>query len=120
MSQYGEIYTEIDASVVNNSISTLSISGESGSQEGEEVITAWLLWTYEEATGNGGFTGRGWYFYETPLSGTFQDETAFKNYLIQNTPDNLDEYLGNWRKEDKIDFINKHDELYYNNCIEYR
>ncbi len=123
---YGEVYVEVDASVVNNGISTLSISGEQGEEGGGEFIVVWLLWSYDEATGNGGFSGVSWYFGETPLKKFFENEQAFKQYLIENKPNDLNAYLGNWDKQDKIDFIKNHPQLGVvgtgtsNGCIDYR
>lgn len=121
MSQFGEVYVELDASVVNNSISTLSISGDIGEEVegGESVITVWLLWTYDEATGDGGFTNLGWYFNETPLSSRFANENDFKNYLVEQKPKELDDYLGSWDKNQKITFIDNHPglKLY---CVDFR
>lgn len=124
---YGEVYVEVDASVVNNGISTLSISGEQGEQGGEEFIVVWLLWSYDEETGNGGFSGVSWYFNDTPLKSFFTNEQEFKEYLKTDRPTDLNKYLGSWDKQDKIDFIKKHPELGVvggtdapNGCIDYR
>lgn len=126
MSMHGAIYSEVEASVVNSGISTLSISGEYGEEGGEEFIVVWLLWQYDETTGDGGFTNKGWYFDETPLKDSFSTEKEFKNYLTQHTPSDLDSYLGNWDKTDKLDFIDKHPDLGVvnwgnpNGCIDFR
>lgn len=121
MSQFGEVYVELDASVVNNSISTLSISGDIGEdvEGGESVITVWLLWTYDEVTGNGGFTNLDWYFYETPLSSNFENENVFKNYLVEHKPKELDAYLGSWDKNEKITFIENNPRLKMS-CVDFR
>ena len=126
MSTHGAIYSEVDASVVNSGISTLSISGESGQEGGNEFIVVWLLWQYDETTGAGGFTNISWYFNETPLKDYFSSEADFKTFLIQNKPTDLDDYLGKWIKDDKITFIGNHSELGVvdfgdpNGCIDYR
>lgn len=124
---YGEVYVEVDASVVNNGISTLSISGEQGEQGGEEFIVVWLLWSYDEETGEGGFSGVDWYFDDTPLKSSFGNEQEFKEYLRREKPTDLNQYLGSWDKQAKIDFIKNHPELGVvggtgapNGCIDYR
>lgn len=113
----GQVYVEISASVVNEmmGISTLDGSGTGGS----ETVSVNIYW------GDGGFTGLGWYFDETPLEDWWStvysgdndyvsgvtysnDEDGFKNWISMENPKNLDAALGKWSNDAKIVFLKKY------------
>ena len=106
----GEVYVEVDASAINGGIAPMAIvSGNPEPIVGQESFGVWLRWQYNDENGNGGFTGQGW-FWEDPnnaLRGSFSDESAFKAMLVENKPQNLDQYLGNWGSEQKAAFFEK-------------
>lgn len=125
MPGYGGIYVEVDASAVNSGIATLGASGDiPGGDEGAVGIMAWLNWSYDD-TGNGGYTGHGWFWgdsnndlvsaWGTYCSSTTDSDTGnpyanneggFKKWLANTQPENLDELLGNWDLQRKENFIN--------------
>ena len=120
MSGYGEIYVEVDASVANNGIMTLSTSGNINDGSGAEDSKYWLLWSYSVVgeTVTGGFTGISWY-YDDPNSyvltgwsnsalGTPGKE-GFEEYLKEhpNLTD-LNAVLGEWPEDMKANFLESH------------
>lgn len=119
----GEIYTEVDASVLNPGISTMAmVSGSPEPPEGEGLVVVWYRWRYDEEDGSGGFTGKDWYFDDpnNPLNDHFTTEQDFKDYLVSDRPQNLDAYLGNWSAESKQLFLASHTmELFPLGCIYY-
>lgn len=113
----GQVYVEISASAVNEimGISTLDGSGTGGSED----VAGYILWD------EGGFTGLGWFFKETPLQtwwssvysggndyvkGTTysNDEYGFADWISMENPANLNAALEGWTHEAKIDFLQKH------------
>ena len=106
----GEIYTEVDASVLNPGISTMAmISGNPTPVDGQSYVVVWIRWRYDSSSGDGGYTGTGWYFNDrnNGLQG-FGTEENFKNWLTSETPENLDDVLGNWDPTEKANFLNSH------------
>ena len=106
----GEMYVEVDASVVNGGIAPMAmVSGNPEPVVGQESFGVWLRWQYNDATGEGGFTGKGWFWEDSnnALRDSFSDESAFKAMLVKDTPQNLDQYLGNWGSERKAAFFEK-------------
>ena len=107
----GEIYTEVDASVLNTGISPMAtVSSAPHPPEGSEYVVVWYRWKYDDTTGEGGFTGQGWYFSDpnNVLNDLFETEEAFKEMLVRDRPENLDSWLSHWTKEDQIAFLNDH------------
>ena len=125
MAGSGHIYTTVDAQTVNGGISTLGASGEiPGGDEGVVGLLAWITWAYDD-TGNGGYTGKGWFWsdsnndlalnlstYSTSTvdKDTNQpyanNESGFKKWLSDTQPENLDVLLENWDLKRKETFVN--------------
>lgn len=96
---YGEVYVEVDASVIGGGIMPMAtISGKPEPVDGEETFVVWLRWRYDDTTGDGGFTGQGWFWEDVnnALKDYFATEEEFKALLVKNKPGDLDDYLGNW------------------------
>lgn len=115
----GEVYVEVDASVVNGGIAPMAIvSGNPEPPEGQTAVVVWIRWWYEDSTGDGGFTGNGWYF--TDSNNTlrqFGSEDEFKRQLMAGEI-NLDEVLSKWPAGEKVAFLNSHlNELGTGNCL---
>lgn len=122
----GEMYVEVDASVINGGIAPMAmVSGNPEPVVGQESFGVWLRWQYDDATGEGGFTGQSWFWNDpnNPLSESFPGNTGlqdFKNMLVQDKPQNLDQYLGNWGSERKAAFFNQHqDDLGVGGCFSF-
>ena len=117
----GEVYVEVDASVVGGAIMPMAvISGNPEPVAGQETFGVWLRWRYDDKTGEGGFTGTGWYFDNiyNAINKRFQTEQEFKDYLVQTKPENLDEVLGSWGPTDKGRFFTENQsDLGANNCF---
>ena len=106
----GEIYTEVDASVLNPGISTMAmISGNPEPIDGQAYVVVWIRWKYDNETGEGGYTGTGWYF-DDPNNGlqSYGTEDAFKAWLIEYGPTNFDQVLSDWNAAEKAAFLNAH------------
>lgn len=117
MSGFGNVYVELDASVVNSGINLMSASGEiPGGDDGTVGLLAWLTWSYD-STGEGGYTGKGWFWddsnnYLPTAWGTYHPtnyedtEEGFKRWLVDTQPQNLNDLLGNWNLIQKGQFVN--------------
>ena len=120
---YGEVYVEVDASVVNGGIMPMAIiSGSPEPVAGGEAFGVWLRWWYNDATGEGGFTGTGWYIDDeyNPIKDKYPTEKEFKDYLMEEKPTNLNDVLGTWDPVDKGLFFTKHQSaLGFNNCFSF-
>ena len=104
----GEMYVEVDASVVNGGIAPMAlVSGNQQPVEGQETFGVWLHWKYDDTNGEGGFTGQGWFWDDSnnALRDHFTKEEDFKAELVQYKPQNLDQYLGDWGSERKAAFF---------------
>lgn len=123
MSYSGEVYAEVEASVVNNGISPMAmVSGNPEPIDGQAYVVVWIRWRYDDTTGHGGYTGTGWYFDDpnNGLSGYFLTEQDFYTYLTEKKPNTLDDYIGgtNWSAEKKSAFLNAHlSELENGGCL---
>lgn len=120
---YGEVYVEVDASVIGGGIMPMAIisGGRPESVSGGETFGAWLLWRYDEQTGEGGFTGTGWYYDDpnNPIS-NYDSEEAFKEYLREEKPPNLDFVLRDWNPAEKGQFYTDHQgELAAKGCFSF-
>lgn len=119
---YGEVYVEVDASVIGGGIMPMAIiSGNPEPVSGEETFVVWLRWWYDDTTGEGGFTGTGWYVEDpnNPLN-KYETEDAFEEYLVKNKPTNLDGDLGAWDPIKKGQFFTDHQgELGANDCFSF-
>ena len=107
----GEVYAQVDASVVNGGIAPMAmVSGNQEPESGQELVVVWIRWQYDDATGNGGYTDLGWFFDDeyNSIIDDYPSEEEFKAYLVAKKPDNLDEVLGDWDAESKAQFITKH------------
>ena len=132
MAGYGEVYAEVEASVVNSGINTLAGSGEIGEEGEEGDVVVWLLWRYDAS--NAGFTGKRWYWEDAlnPLknkwsafspTGYADSEEGFNEWLRATNPTQLDQFLGDWPAKDKAAFCEKYSYdlgIGPGNCIEYR
>ena len=132
MAGYGEVYAEVDATVVNNGERTLAGSGSIGEEGDAGTVVVWLHWSYDES--NAGFTGKNWYWDDTlnPLKDMWSNNRpagyeatvdGFNQWLRETNPSQLDTYLGTWDSKDKADFCTAHTtELGVGSggCIEYR
>ena len=120
---YGEIYVEVDASVVGGGIMPMAIiSGNPEPVAGQETFGVWLRWRYDDQTGEGGFTGTGWYFEDihNAINKKYKTEQEFKDYLVENNPQNLDDVLGTWDPTDKGRFFTSYQSMLgANNCFSF-
>lgn len=106
----GQVYVEVDASVVNGGIAPMAIvSGSPEPVDGQSVVVVWIRWRYDSGTGEGGYTGTGWYFTD-PNNGlqSYGSEENFKKYLVENEITSFDDILSNWEPEEKAAFLNAH------------
>lgn len=114
MSFSGEVYAEVEASVVNNGISPMAmVSGNPEPIDGQSYVVVWIRWRYDDSTGEGGYTGTGWHWSDPNNglhgSGLWEDnEDSFKQWLIKNKPTNFDQFLSTWDPDEKADFLNSH------------
>lgn len=116
----GEVYAQIDASVVNGGIAPMAIvSGNPTPVDGQAYVVVWIRWRYDDATGDGGYTGTGWYFNDSNNGlQSYSSEAAFKEWLKDEKPGNLDDVLDKWPADDKAAFLNAHlGELEANDCV---
>lgn len=107
--------------MVNGGIAPMAIvSGNPTPVDGQAFVVVWIRWWYDDATGDGGFTGNGWYFTDpnNNLSAHFNSETEFKEHLINKDVTNLDTILRDWPAEQKAAFLNSHlSELEAGGCL---
>lgn len=118
----GEIYTEVDASVLNPGISTMAmVSGDSEPPEGVTPVYIWIRWRYDDVTGEGGFTGSGWYIGDpnNVLSEHYSTEEAYITDLLANGKPWLDNLLQSWDESKKIlFFVNNQAALGAGSCFD--
>ena len=116
----GQVYVEVDASVVNGGIAPMAIvSGNPTPVDGQAYVVVWIRWKYDNETGEGGYTNTGWHF-EDPNNGLqgYGTEEDFKNYLKTDKPENLDSILSGWDATKKAAFLNDHlGELEASGCV---
>lgn len=108
---FGETYIEVDASVVNGGIAPMAmISGNPEPVDGEAYVIVWIRWRYDDVTGEGGYTGTGWYFDDPDnnIKKHYETEQEFKNYLTTVIPKDLNDVMSDWDAEKKAAFLNKH------------
>lgn len=121
MSFSGEVYAEVEASVVNNGISPMAmVSGNPEPIDGQAYVVVWIRWRYDDSTGAGGYTGSGWYWEDSNngLHQQFGTEDDFKEWLVKNKPTELDDELKNWDPAEKAAFLNAHlSELEAHGCL---
>ena len=118
---FGETYIEVDASVVNGGIAPMAmISGNPEQMDGAGYIIVWIRWRYDNVTGEGGYTGTGWYFDDPDnnINKYYEREEDFKNYLTTVKPNDLNDVMSDWDAEKKAAFLNKHiGMLQANHCV---
>ena len=115
----GEVYAQVDASVVNGGIAPMAIvSGNPTPVDGQAYVVVWIRWRYDDTTGNGGYTGTSWYFTDSNNGlQSYDSEAAFKDYLTSGSPD-LDSILSKWDAAEKATFLNTHmDALVASDCV---
>lgn len=108
---FGETYIEVDASVVNGGIAPMAmISGNPEPVDGEAYVIVWIRWRYDDVTGEGGYTGTGWYFDDPDnnIKKHYETEQEFKDYLTREIPKDLNNVMSDWDAEKKAAFLNKH------------
>lgn len=107
----GEVYAEVDASVVNGGIAPMAIvSGNPEPVDGQSFVVVWIRWKYDDSTGDGGYTGTGWYFEDTNnnLKNHYNTEDAFKAWLTESKPTDLNSVLDDWSPSDKAQFLTRY------------
>lgn len=116
----GEVYAQVDASVVNGGIAPMAIvSGNPTPVDGQSFVVVWIRWRYDESTGNGGYTGQGWFFNDTNNGlQSYGTEDAFKEILKTQRPNDFDDILKEWDATEKAAFLNAHlSELEAGGCL---
>lgn len=116
MAVTGEAYVTLEASVVNNGVSTLAISGNQPvAGSGNFVVV--ISWRFDPASGTGGITGVSWFINDPnspayPALSEHGSEVAFNSYLANLEEDALRAYVGdlfsadNWTAEERVAFYN--------------
>lgn len=106
----GEVYAQVDASVVNGGIAPMAmVSGNPTPVDGQAYVVVWIRWRYDDLTGDGGYTGTGWYFNdENNGLQDFASEEDFKKHLVDKGITSLDEILSKWDATEKAAFLNSH------------
>lgn len=114
------IYVEVDASIVNGGIMTMDTSGS----EGGDTSFYFINWSNP-----GGFSGYGWFWGDpnVPLSGNWASnpisnyegsEDGFLKYMEENSPDNLNQWLGeSWSNDMKLKFLQENRNTVFMNCV---
>lgn len=117
----GQVYVEVDASVVNGGIAPMAIvSGNPTPVDGSSVVVVWIRWRYDSGTGEGGYTGTGWYFNDeyNNIAKHYGTEYDFKQWLVGSNPPDLGDVLDDWPAANKANFLNKHlDKLEAGGCL---
>lgn len=117
----GQVYVEVDASVVNGGIAPMAIvSGAPEPVDGQSYVVVWIKWRYDDTNGSGGYTGTGWYYYDenNNIAKHYTTEGDFINWLTTEKPTDLGSVLDNWPAENKAAFLNKyHGVLQEGNCL---
>ena len=117
----GEIYVEVDASSINGGIMPMAmVSGNPQPVDGQSYVVVWIRWQYNDETGEGGYTGKGWYFtcpYNN-IANHHASEAAFKSWLVDKRPLDLNHVLSDWNAASKAAFLNRHlDDLEAGGCL---
>ena len=117
----GQVYVEVDASVVNGGIAPMAIvSGNPTPVDGQSYVVVWIRWNYDNTTGVGGYTGTDWYFDDpnNNIKKHHSTEDAFKQWLVANKPGDLNSVLDDWSATDKAAFLNTNlGKLEANDCV---
>lgn len=110
MAIQGETYVSVDANALNFGISPMNISGHTEPDpSGSTSVNLEVRWTYEEGTGNGGFTGVGW-FWSDPNNilnkQSWTTEEEFKKWLSGgDRTTELDAIFSGWDASNKATFM---------------
>lgn len=107
----GQIYVEVDASSINGGIMPMTmVSGNPQPVDGQSYVVVWIRWQYNDETGEGGYTGKGWYFTDqyNNIANHYSTEAAFKNWLVEQRPSDLKDVLSDWDAASKAAFLNEH------------
>lgn len=117
----GEVYAEVDASVVNGGIAPMAmVSGNPEPVDGQSYVVVWIRWNYDDSTGDGGYTGTGWYFDDpnNNIKKHYTTEEEFRTWLTGSKPTDLDSVLGDWDAKNKAAFLTeKIDKLSAAGCV---
>ena len=104
----GEVYAEVDASVVNGGIAPMAmVSGNPEPVDGQSFVVVWIRWRYDDFTGEGGYTGTGWYFDDpnNNLKKHYTTEEKFIAWLTESKPTDLNSVLDDWDAQNKAAFL---------------
>ena len=107
----GEVYAQVDASVVNGGIAPMAmVSGNPTPVDGQAYVVVWIRWRYDDSTGYGGYTSQGWFFDDpnNNIKKHYTTEDDFIHWLKTSKPTNLDSVLNDWSATDKAAFLNSH------------
>ena len=116
----GEVYAQVDASVVNGGIAPMAmVSGNPTPVDGQSFVVVWIRWRYDNESGEGGYTGQGWFFDDSNNGlQSYVTEDAFKEFLKTQRPNDFDDILKEWDATEKAAFLNAHlSELEANDCV---
>lgn len=107
---YGETYVSVDASAVSVGISPMTdISGVTPPYDGGVVVTLQVSWTYDPLSGEGGFSGRGWFWNDSNNILNEQiwgAEGDFKNWLREgDKTEELNDIFRRWPADEKATFM---------------
>ena len=118
---YGEVYVEVDASVIGGGIMPMAmISGNPEPVDGESYVVVWIRWRYDNTDGSGGYTGTSWYFDDpnNNIKKHYTTEDDFIHWLKTSNPTDLGDVLDDWPADNKADFLNTHlGQLEANDCV---
>ena len=79
----GQVYVEVDASVVNGGIAPMAmVSGNPEPVDGQAYVVVWIRWRYDDSTGHGGYTGTGWYFNDPNNKSAISSVNCFEKDFI--------------------------------------
>ena len=116
MAVTGEAYVTLEASVVNNGVSTLAISGNQPvAGDGSFVVV--ISWRFDPTSVTGGITGVSWFITDPnspayPVLSQYGNDAAFNSYLTGLDEEALRAYVGdlfseiNWSAEERVAFYN--------------
>lgn len=117
----GQVYVEVDASVINGGVMPMAmVSGNPSPVDGQSYVVVWIRWRYDDQTGEGGYTGTGWYFTDPDnnIKNHYPTENEFKTWLKSKKPTDLNDVLDDWPAKNKAEFLNKYmTELDASGCL---
>lgn len=109
----GQVYVEVDASVINGGVMPMAIvSGNPEPIDGQSYVVVWIRWRYDDATGDGGYTGYSWYFDDpnNNIKKHYSNQDDFIKWLITDHPTDLNSVLSDWSADSKAAFLTSYNE----------